>query len=100
MKYKIPRKNYGLNECFEAIAKVMGHTITSETQFDCRNVNVAANIQDGFYQHYTDLILSKDETETVDSARVDVTMLLAIYGPKVDGTLADDEVEVFDGFLC
>jgi hypothetical protein len=29
-----------------------------------------------------------------------ITMTLAISGPKIDENLADDEVEVFDGFIC
>ena len=96
-KYTVPHKDYSLNELYDVVASMMGK---ANANYDCRCINVAPNIQDGFYNHYIDFILSKDETETVHSARVDVTMMLAIYGPKIDVSLEDDEVEVFEGFIC
>lgn len=100
MKLKVPNKSYGLVELYQAVAKEMGHPNPDEVMFDCRNINVAKNIQDGFYAHYREVIREADPNTSDDEARVQITMTLAISGPKVDKNLADDEVEVFDGFIC
>lgn len=99
-KFKVPHKSYSIIELYEAVAKEMGYSNSSELEFDCRNINVAKNIQDGFYDWYTQLekVSNPDVSETDVLART--TMLLAIAGPKVDENLANDEVEVFDGFIC
>jgi hypothetical protein len=70
----------------------------AELEYDCRKVNIAKNIQDGIYDKY--LELGREEKLSETDVRVGVTMLLACSGPKVDENLADDEVEVLDGFIC
>lgn len=100
MKLTIPNKNYGLVELYQAVAKEMGHSNPDELMFDCRNVNVAKNIQDGFYEYYHKVINDADPHTSENDARVQITMMLAMAGPKVDDALADNEVEVFDGFIC
>ena len=67
-----------------------------DLNYDCRHINVANNIQDGFFVYYREQNHNADET----SFKVWMSMMLLNYGPKVDETLADDEVEVFDGFIC
>lgn len=86
MKVKVPEKDYGLVEFYDAVATEMGYVDTSELNYNCTRVNVAKNIQDGFYRNYN------AESEII-------TMLLAINGPKVDEDLEPNEVEVFDGFI-
>lgn len=100
MKLKVPHKNYSIIELYEAAAKEMGYTNTKELNFDCRQINVAQNIQDGFYAYYTELAKVTDPQVSETEVRTEITMLLAIGGPKVDENLADNEVEVFDGFIC
>lgn len=99
-KFKVPHKSYSIIELYEAVAKEMGYADTSDLQFDCRNIVIAKNIQDGFYDWYTQLekVSDPDASETDVLARI--TMLLAIAGPKVAEYLEDDEVKVFDGFIC
>lgn len=98
MKVKVPHKNYGITELYDAIATTMGYLDVNKLEYDCRKVNIAKNIQDGIYDKY--LELGMEEKLSDQDIRIGVTMLLAMSGPKVDENLADDEVEVFDGFIC
>ena len=98
MKLTVPHKNYSIVELYDTIATEMGCLPTNKHEYDCRKVNIAKNIQDGIYDKY--LELGKEQKLSEQDVRVGVTMLLAISGPKVDEDLADDEVEVFDGFIC
>ena len=100
MKIKVPHKNYSIIELYETAATQMGHLNTSELEFDCRKINIAKNIQDGFYKYYTELVKETDPNMSETSIQTEITMLLAIGGPKVDAELADYEVEIFDGFVC
>lgn len=100
MKLKVFHKDYSIVELYETVAMEMGYANTKELQFDCRKINVAKNIQDGFYAYYTELDKLIDPSANETDMRANITMMLAIAGPKVDEDLADDEVEVFDGFIC
>ena len=98
MIIKVPHKNYGIVELYDAVATEMGHTNISELDYDCRKINIANNIQDGIYEEY--MTLGKEQNLHESDIRMGITMLLAVSGPKVNGNLADDEVEVLDGFIC
>lgn len=98
MKLKIPSKNYGITELYDTIATEMGFVAVQDLEYDCRNVTIAKNIQDGIYEKY--LELGREQNISESDVRIGVTMLLACSGPKVDKNLADNEVEVFDGFIC
>ena len=98
MKVKVPHKNYSITELYDAIATEMGYLDVNKLEYDCRKVNIAKNIQDGIYDKY--LELGREEKLSDQDIRIGVTMLLACSGPKVDENLVDDEVEVFDGFIC
>ena len=98
MKLKVPANNYGIVELFDAVATAMGHADVSKLEYDCCKVNVAKNIQDGFYERYT--AIGREQNLSDEDVRASITMLLVISGPKVDENLADNEVEVFDGFIC
>lgn len=100
MKVKVPHKCYSVVKLYEEVAKEMGYTNTNELMFDCRHINVAPNIQDGFYAYYTELAKITDPQASEIDVRTEITMILAMCGPKVDENLADDEVEVFNGFIC
>jgi hypothetical protein len=100
---KILISNYepcGIIEFYDVVAREMGHTDTSEIKFDCTKINVAENIQDGFYEHYLALIKENDIYFHENEARADITLVLAMSGPKVDKALKANEVEIFDGFIC
>jgi hypothetical protein len=99
MKITLPNyKPMSIIELYEAAATEMGYANTSEIKYDCTKINVAENIQDGFYEYYLALIRENDIYSHENEARADITMLLAMSGPKVDQTLKANEVEVFDGF--
>lgn len=98
MKLKVPSKNYDITELYDTIATEMGFVAVQNLGYDCRKVNIAKNIQDGIYEKYAELGKAQNISET--DVRIGVTMLLACSGPKVDENLADNEVEVFDGFIC
>lgn len=100
---KVLISNYkpcGIAELYEAAAKEMGYSDTSGIKFDCTKINVAENIQDGFYEYYLKLIKENDIYAHENEARVDITLLLVMSGPKVDNTLKVNEAEIFDGFIC
>jgi hypothetical protein len=94
MKLRVPNKNYGITELYDTVASLMGKCANAE--YDCRHINVAQNIQDGFFVHY------RKENQNIPHGdfQLGMAMLLLNYGPKVDENLADYEVEVFDGFIC
>lgn len=98
IKLKIPSENYTIVGLFDAIATEMGYVAVQNLEYDCCKVNVAQNIQDGIYEKY--IALGKEEKISEYDVRMGITMLLACSGPKVDTTLADNEVEVFEGFIC
>ena len=80
----------GLGEFYKNVAMELGHVETETTKYDCREINVANNIQDSWFKYYK---------ENYGASQVDVAMLLFMSGAKVDKDLADNEVEVFDGFI-
>lgn len=96
MRIKVPIKNYGVTELYDAVAKTMGYKDVSKLNYDCREINVAPNIQDGFFQHYRETIPHSSESEL----KMSVSMILLNYGPKMDTSLADYEVEVSNKFIC
>lgn len=99
MKITINSKPCSLIEFYEAVATEMGHQNTHALNYDCREVNIAPNIQDNLYEYYIGITRETDSTISEHDARVGTTMLLAMCGPKVDDTLGINEVEIFDGFI-
>ena len=93
----IPEKNYSLEEFYETVGNIMKYE--GNGTYDCTKINVAENIQDSFFENYK-LEAKKDAPEVSErDLRVNVAMLLAIRGPKVDEELKRNEVEIFDGFF-
>jgi hypothetical protein len=95
MKLKVPSKNYGITELYDTVAFLMGKE-TKDLNYDCRCINVAPNIQDMFFAHYQEENSHLSESEF----KMGMAMMLLNYGPKVNENLTDNEVEVFDGFIC
>ena len=95
MKLKVPKKNYGVAELYDTVAIAMGHKDVSKLNYDCKAINVARNIQDGFFVHYREAIPHARESEL----KMSIGMILLNYGPKTDEDLEDYEVEIFDGFI-
>lgn len=92
----LPTEYEGLPEFYDVIAEKLGYSDTSELQYDCRKINVAPNIQDSFFVQYREAYPDLSESDL----NVHVGMLLVCSGPKMDATLKENEVEVFDGFVC
>ena len=79
-----------LGSFYRNVATELGYEETENTKYDCREINVASNIQDSWFDYYK---------ETYNAQNWEIAMLLACSGAKVDNELADNEVEIFDGFI-
>ena len=90
----------GIAELYNAVAREIGYADTSELYYDCTKINIAENIQDGFYECYARHARETNPNLNESDIRIGTTMLLAMSGPKVDKALKANEVEVFDGFIC
>ena len=100
MKLTIDQEPCGILEFYNAVAKEMGYNDTSELYYDCTKINIAENIQDGFYDYYIKTIRETDTHFCESDARANITMFLAMSGPKVDYSLKANEVKVFSNFIC
>jgi hypothetical protein len=96
MKIKVPCRVYGITELYDAVAIALGHEDVSELHYDCREISVAANIQDNFFRHYREDNIEMSESDF----KMNMAMLLLNYGPKTSETLEDYEVEVSNKFIC
>lgn len=56
--------------------------------YDCRNINIAANIQTACYEYF--------EARGVNSSSI--SMQLCLSGPKVDENLKDNQVGICEGY--
>lgn len=81
---------------YDAVAREMGFTNPEDLHYDCRKINVAANIQDAFFEFYRET----NPDLSAQDVNMGTAMLLMCSGPKVDENLADNQVEVFEGFIC
>lgn len=94
MKITVANKNYGLVEFYDEVATQLGYD-KNKVEYDCTKICVAANIQDNFFAHYREENPELSESDL----NTGVGMMLVCSGPKVDKSLKDNEVEVFDGFI-
>ena len=95
MRLKIPNRHYGITELYDTVATTMGYRDVTKLHYDCREINVAMNIQENFFEYYKKAIPHTSETDL----KMSVSALLLNYGPKTDTNLADYEVEVSDKFI-
>lgn len=100
MKVIVRETNHSLIEFYDEVARLMGYGDTSNLKYDCRQINVAENIQEGFYEYYTKCIKETHPYLSENDITTEITMLLAISGPKVDKSLKANEAEVFEQFIC
>lgn len=75
---------------YSFIGTKMGVEETEFTRYDCRNICVTPALQESWYEYYT----------AQGVPRVEITMALAMSGPKA--TLSDEGyvVEVDSGYIC
>jgi hypothetical protein len=95
MKLKVPKKNYSVVELYDTVAKAMGYQDVSKLNYDCREINCATNIHDGFFNYYREASPHVSEMDL----KMSVSMILLNYGPKMDAALEDYEVEVTNKFI-
>ena len=95
MKITVPSKNYSIVELYDTVAALMGKE-TENLKYDCRQINIASNIQDSFFARYRE----ENQDLSDDDFKMNMNMILVCYGTKVDETLSDNEVEIFEGFIC
>lgn len=95
MKMEMEVKPYDLIDFYNEVATKLGCTDTSKANYNCTKLNISSEIQQGFYDYYKSINPNLNEEEIT----MDVTVLLAIKGPKVDKALKPNEIEVFDGFV-
>lgn len=81
--------NCELGEFYKNVGKhlmnnIMGH------MFDCRHIEISKEIQDLFYDYYK---------TNYNAADWEITMMLAMSGPKTNENLTGYEVEVDDKFM-
>ena len=80
-----------VQELYDRVAEVLGWERTEGMCYDCTEIKVARNIQDNVFAYYD---YEKDLPE------YDRAVIWACYGPRVDSSLADDEVEVTEMFIA
>lgn len=80
--------NTGISGFYEFVAIKSGYTVTENTRFDCRKINVAKSIEDALFKYM----------EGHGYSQEGVCMAWCVYGPKLDETLEPGEVEIFEGF--
>ena len=88
----------GLVSTYENIARKDGYPVTDHTIYDCRKVDVAANIQDAWIRYYHDQAISEHPGIPEPDISRHISALLLSCGAKVDRTLSDNEVLVHPGF--
>lgn len=81
-----------LTPFYETVASVAGYEVKQEDMFDCTKVNVAANVQENIIAAYQEKEAGLEKTSVIS--------VLLMAGPKVDAGLADNTVEIFDGYIC
>lgn len=99
MKLTLSKTKYGLPDFYDAVARKMSYTTTDNLNYDCREITISKEIQDGFYKYYAESLSETNPSLSEREIQTSITMLLLMSGPKVDETLKVNEVEVFDGFI-
>lgn len=80
-------KEMSLAKFYENVAAEFG--VDTPDKYDCTKINVAVNIYDQWYEQWA------KETDYPDC---ELSMRLMMCGPKADGKLQEDEVEILPGF--
>lgn len=96
MRFIVKESKCSITDFYNEVARQMGYGDTSALKYDCRNITVAPNIQENFFEYYREINPGLPESDV----RLATAMALIQCGPKVDDTLKANEVEVYYGFIC
>ena len=89
----------GLAETYENAARKAGLEVDDKSQYDCRFICVAENIQDTWIQYYDGLIRKRNPYISDEDIKLNVSAILLMSGAKVEKDLDENEVRLEDGFL-
>lgn len=88
-----------LSQFYELVGEELGFDTTDETiRYDCRKIEIAKNIQDIFYLAY-ETAYPDAFAGNYSQAMTEVTMILALSGPKVNRNLPDNTVSIEEDFI-
>lgn len=89
----------GLVPTYENIARKSGYAVTENTQYDCRKLDIAGNIQDEWMRFYHDRTKAAHPDLSEHDINANIMSLLLNCGAKVSPMLSDNEVLLYPGFL-
>ena len=87
-RIKVSGTKTSIGTLYDVIAVAMNLPVNDDARYDCSKVNVAKNIQENVFEYYKDSGMNEES----------VCMLWLCYGPKAVDYLADDEVELKEGW--
>lgn len=87
-----------LVEFYDSVAQILGADI-SKAQYDCRKICISSYMQDCIYEAYRSRYPEEYQSNKIQFD-TQVTMKLAISGPKVSPELTKYQVLIEEGFLC
>ena len=87
-----------LVEFYDAVAQVLEADVET-VQYDCRKIYISSYMQDCIYDAYRHRYSDEYESNKIQFD-TQVTMQLAISGPKVSPELTKYQVLIEEGFLC
>ena len=88
----------GLLKTYENAAIKSGYTVTDQTTYDCRRLDVAGNIQDAWIARYRRDLLAKSPELNESDVNQQIMSLLLNFGAKVSPNLSDNEIRIHPGF--
>ena len=89
----------GLAATYENAALKAGLKVDDRSQYDCRFICVAENIQNAWIQYYSEWIREQNPHISDVDIKFNVAALLLMSGAKVEKVLGENEVRLEDGFL-
>ena len=101
MKIKLETSEFskGLAETYENAALKAGFKIDAHTQYDCRYICIAENIQDTWIKYYSGWMREQHPHISEVDIKCNIAALLLMCGAKVEKTLGENEVMLEKGFL-
>ena len=101
MKVRLGKSDFagGLLETYDNAALKAGFKVDDHSQYDCRHICVAENIQDGWIRYYSDSMKENNPSASDAEINTSVMTLLLMCGAKVEKRLADNEVQIEEGFI-
>ena len=88
-----------LLQFYEIIGRELGFDTNDKTiRYDCRKIEIAKNIQDIFYSAY-EMAYPDAFAGSYSQAVTEVTMILALSGPKVNHDLTNNTVSIEEDFI-